>query len=243
MSASEARLPRPTVLFGPFAEKKSNGQRPGSLGSGRTGKDDPLRTSDSAKTLSVSSVDELDTRSLVVQSSHSSYHTTDGSHDQTAILSETSTWSMVISGCARGGLRSGVGVGFDSASTMLGQPKNGDARRKSGSSSKLRPLRRPHSNDRQHSFDRIRGARGWCDPLFGGPLPARTVATHARPPHASCSSRHCASTTVLGFLSSCPVHDLQLLTCSSSAEEHEHRRRAACLMSSTLTETVTSKEL
>ena len=122
---------------------------------GRTEKDDPLRTSDSAKTLSVSSVDELDTRSLVVQSSHSSYHTTDGSHDQTAILSETSTWSMVISGCARGGLRSGVGVGFDSASTMLGQPKNGDARRKSGSSSKLRPLRRPHSNGRQHSFDRI----------------------------------------------------------------------------------------
>ena len=72
---------------------------------GATGKDDPLRTSDSAKTLSVSSVDELDTRSLAVQSSHSSYHTTDGSHDQTVILSETSTWSMVISGCARGGLR------------------------------------------------------------------------------------------------------------------------------------------
>ena len=65
---------------------------------GATEKDDPLRTSDSAKTLNVSSVEELDTRSLVVQSSLSSYHTTDGSHEQTVILSETSTCSMVISG-------------------------------------------------------------------------------------------------------------------------------------------------
>ena len=59
------------------------------------------------------------------------------------------------SGSARGGLRSGVGVGFDSASTMLDQPLNGDARRMSGSSCKVRPLRNPHSNDRRHSFDRI----------------------------------------------------------------------------------------
>ena len=105
---------------------------------GTTGKVDPLRTSDSAKTLSVSSVDELDTRSLVVQSSHSSYHTTDGSHDQTVIFSETSTWSMVISGRARAALRSGVRAAFSTASTMLDQPRNGDARRKREFSSKLR---------------------------------------------------------------------------------------------------------
>ena len=105
---------------------------------GRTEKDDPLRTSDSAKTLNVSSIDELDTRSLVVQSSLSSYRTTDGSHEQTVIFSETSTWSMVISGRARAALRSGVRAAFSTASTMLDQPRNGDARRKREFSSKLR---------------------------------------------------------------------------------------------------------
>ena len=60
-----------------------------------------------------------------------------------------------ISGSARGGLRSGVAVDFDSTSTMLNQTLNGDARRRSGSSCKLRPLRDPHSNDRRHSFDRV----------------------------------------------------------------------------------------
>ena len=125
----------------------------------------------------------------MVQSSHSSYHTTDGSHDQTVILSETSTWSMVISGCARGGLRSGGGVGFDSASTMLGQPKNGDARRKSGSSSKLRPLRRPHSNDRQHSFDSIplpfANALSDCLRTWTGTRPALGQERRVEEPHSA----------------------------------------------------------
>ena len=73
----------------------------------------------------------------------------------TPVFSRAREVTRHISGSARGGLRSGVAVGFDSTSTMLNQPLNGDARRRSGSSCKLRPLRDPHSNDRRHSFDRI----------------------------------------------------------------------------------------
>ena len=74
---------------------------------------------------------------------------------QTAISSRRRRGHTRSSGIARARLRSSVRACFDMPSTMLGQPKNGDARRRSGSSSKLRPLRRPHSNGRQHSFDRM----------------------------------------------------------------------------------------
>ena len=74
---------------------------------------------------------------------------------QTAISSRRRRGHTRSSGIARARLRSSVRACFDMPSTMLGQPKNGDARRRSGSSSKLRPLRRPHSNGRQHSFDSI----------------------------------------------------------------------------------------
>ena len=71
----------------------------------------------------------------------------------TPVFSRAREVTRHISGSARGGLRSGVAVDFDSTSTMLNQTLNGDARRRSGSSCKLRPLRDPHSNDRQLSFD------------------------------------------------------------------------------------------
>ena len=67
----------------------------------------------------------------------------------TPVFSRAREVTRHISGSARGGLRSGVAVGFDSTSTMLNQPLNGDALRRSGSSSKLRPPADPHSNGRQ----------------------------------------------------------------------------------------------
>ena len=73
----------------------------------------------------------------------------------TPVFSRAREVTRQYSGSARGGLRSGVAVVFDSASTMLDQPLNGDARRMSGSSCKLRPPADPHSNDRQLSFDSI----------------------------------------------------------------------------------------
>ena len=67
----------------------------------------------------------------------------------TPVFSRAREVTRHISGSARGGLRSGVAVAFDSTSTMLDQPLNSDALRRRGSSSKFRPHRRPHSNDRQ----------------------------------------------------------------------------------------------
>ena len=92
---------------------------------------------------------------MKVQTSHSSYHTTAGSHMLTLDFFCGAPVRCDFSGWTRARLRSGVRAAFDGASTMLHQPLNGDARRRSSVSSKLRPLRNPHSNDRRHSFDRI----------------------------------------------------------------------------------------
>ena len=92
---------------------------------------------------------------MKVQTSHSSYHTTAGSHMLTLDFFCGAPVRGDFSGWTRARLRSGVRAAFDGASTMLHQPLNGDARRRSSVSSKLRPLRNPHSNDRRHSFDPI----------------------------------------------------------------------------------------
>ena len=86
---------------------------------------------------------------MKVQTSLRSYHTVAGSHGLTPLFSGACGCSHDISGSARARLRSGVRAVVDSASTMLHQPMNGDARRRSGSSSKLRPPADPHSNGRQ----------------------------------------------------------------------------------------------
>ena len=103
---------------------------------------------------------------------------------QTAISSRRRRGHTRSSGIARARLRSSVRACFDMPSTMLGQPKNGDARRKSGSSSKLRPLRRPHSNGRRHSFDSIplpfANALSDCLRTWTGTRPAVRVVSPSR---------------------------------------------------------------
>ena len=116
---------------------------------GSYGKNRLLRTPYSAKTVSVSPKEDLNTSSLNVDSPRGSSLTTAGWHVQTAISLETATRRVPTSGCARGELRSSVRAGFDAASTMLHRSLNGDARRKSSFSSKLRLCRPRHSNDRQ----------------------------------------------------------------------------------------------
>ena len=98
---------------------------------GTTGKVGHVRTSDSSKTLTVESIEELNTRSMHVQSPHSSHLTAVGSHAQTSISRLAPTVSTHISGCARVGSRSGAGVGIDAASTTVKRFLNGDARGRS----------------------------------------------------------------------------------------------------------------
>ena len=82
---------------------------------------------------------------MKVQSSISSHLTAAGSHKQTLIFSGRRTRRHDISGWTRARLRSGVGVAFDTASTMLDRSLNNDARRRSGVSTKLRPQRQTHT--------------------------------------------------------------------------------------------------
>ena len=91
----------------------------------------------------------------MVLSSHSSYLTAVGSHTLVAAFSGARAVTSEISGSARARLRSGVAASFDAASTMLDGSLIVDARRRSGSSSKFRPQRRLHSNDRQTFLDRV----------------------------------------------------------------------------------------
>ena len=83
---------------------------------------------------------------------HRHWHT----HTHVGVFSAARTVHNEISGSARARLRSGVAASsFDTASTMLDGSLIVDARRRSGSSSKFRPQRRLHSNDRRTFLDRV----------------------------------------------------------------------------------------
>ena len=68
---------------------------------------------------------------MSLQSPHSSQHNTSGTHGQVQLFSSTSTVSRHFSSGARRGARSGEGVAFDAASTMVKRRPNGERRSKS----------------------------------------------------------------------------------------------------------------
>ena len=96
-----------------------------------------LRASVRAKTLTVSAIEELDTRYMSLQAHLSSQHITLGSRKQVVLFARARAWSRRFSGRARGGSWSGLGAGFDAVSTAVKRSFNGGSRRKSLSSSKV----------------------------------------------------------------------------------------------------------
>ena len=76
----------------------------------------------------VSSIEELDTRSMHIQTPLGSLPATGGSHVQRAILSQAPTMKRHISSRARIGLRSGERVGIGTVSTTVARSFNGNAR-------------------------------------------------------------------------------------------------------------------
>ena len=89
---------------------------------------DHVRTSDSLKTVFVSSIEELDTRSMHIQTPLGSLPATGGSHVQRAILSQAPTMKRHISSRGRIGLRSGERVGIGTVSTTVAGSFNSNAR-------------------------------------------------------------------------------------------------------------------
>ena len=82
----------------------------------------------------------------MVQSSLSSYLSAAGSHKQTLTFSGTRTRRHDISGWTRARLRSGVGVAFDTVSTILDRSLNDDARPSSTGVPKVADGARPVAN-------------------------------------------------------------------------------------------------
>ena len=66
-------------------------------------------------------------------------------------------------------------------------------------------LQVPGSTTEASAETRIKGPAGWCDPLFGKPLPARTAPIHASRPHVPCRGDDSAYRVVLRFLRFAPV--------------------------------------
>ena len=89
---------------------------------------DHVRTSDSLKMVTVSSIEELDTRSMHMQTPLGSLPATGGSHVQRAILSQAPTMKRHISSRGRIGLRSGERVGIGTVSTTVARSFNSNAR-------------------------------------------------------------------------------------------------------------------
>ena len=150
---------------------------------------------------------------MKVHSPRGSSLTTAGWHVQTAISLETSTVSMPTSGCARVELRSSVRAGFDAASTMLHRSLNGEARRKSSFSSKLRPLPIPHSNDRRTLLDE-------CTSHF------RTACIATAPPIWAHADGPCACAHIGGASCASPQRRREV---HSSKSARAHDRVAFCV--------------
>ena len=86
------------------------------------------KASDSAKMLYEASVEELDTRSMQIQTPHSSQHTTDGSHGQKSLSSSACRGGDHFSARARMGSRSGSVVAVDTSSTTVSSSVDGVTR-------------------------------------------------------------------------------------------------------------------
>ena len=92
------------------------------------------------KMVTVSFIEELDTRSMSLQTPLRSKHITAGTHAQVLIFSRASTMGRHFASRARIESRGGSGVGIDAASTTVHRSFNGNARRKSRSSQQVRLL-------------------------------------------------------------------------------------------------------
>ena len=98
---------------------------------GPTGKIGHVKTSDSPKTQTVASIEDLETSTMKLQTPHGSNLTTVGTRRRERIFPERRTRSSHISARARIGARSGLRGGIDAASTAVKRSCNGDARRRS----------------------------------------------------------------------------------------------------------------
>ena len=100
-------------------------------GSRCDGKNRLLRASDSVKRPLVASTEDLNTRSMHIQTPVSSLPATAGSHVRRAILSRAPRMKRHISARARIGLRGGERVGVGTVSTTVARSFNVDARSRS----------------------------------------------------------------------------------------------------------------
>ena len=98
---------------------------------GATGKTGHVRTSDSLKTLDISSIEELDTRSMRLYTPHSSQLLSVRLNAPHAVSSRQGAPVSDFSAGARSGTRGRVRVAFGTQSSMEHRSFNGDARGKS----------------------------------------------------------------------------------------------------------------
>ena len=98
---------------------------------GPTGKSDDVRTTDSVKTLTVSSVEELDTRSMSLSACPCDLLVTVGSHEQQSISRRAPPPDGHFVARARMGLRGGVRARIDTASTTVHRSLDAVVRKKS----------------------------------------------------------------------------------------------------------------
>ena len=92
------------------------------------------------KMVTVPFIEELDTRSMSLQTPLRSKHITAGTHAQVLIFSRASTMGRHFASSVRIESRGASGVGIDTASTTVHRSFNGNARRKSRSSQQVRLL-------------------------------------------------------------------------------------------------------
>ena len=90
-----------------------------------------VKASDSSKKLTVPSIEELDTRSMSLQTLHGSQHITNGVRVPHADLLRERSRCSLFSARARIESRRLLGVGIDAVSTTVNRSFNGGARRRS----------------------------------------------------------------------------------------------------------------
>ena len=98
------------------------------LVTGLTGTFGHVRTSDSVKIMYEASIEELDTRSMSLQTPHISQHITFQTHVQQAVFSRARERRRHSEARARIGTRGGVRVAFGTVSTVVKRSFNGVAR-------------------------------------------------------------------------------------------------------------------